>query len=110
MQPAAHESESTWYTRPGFRRTALAIVFVAIAVQAYYSVFRRDGDVLCHINYGRHFLQGEPYLNPGNYYSLGRVMFNVLFTLGEYHVVRAAFYCLAILALCWTFRIWTRMA
>ncbi|MEX2285531.1 MAG: glycosyltransferase family 87 protein [Planctomycetaceae bacterium] len=110
MEHTADEVEVTWYTGPRFRRTALAVIGVAIVVQGCYAVFRRDGDLLCHINYGNHFLQREPYANPGNYYPLGRVMVDVVFTLGGYHLTRAVFYGLAIGALIWCFRIWEQIA
>src|SRR5262245_42571719 len=110
MQQAARESESTWYAGPRFRRTALAILCTAICIEGYYAVFRRDGDVLCHVDFGRHFLAGQPYASPGNYYPLGRVMFDVLFTLGDYRLTRGVFYCLAIGALICCFRIWERVA
>ena len=68
MPQHAAGAPGAWYTRKWFRTTAWTVLLAAMAVESYYAVFVRTGDVTCHILYGQEFREGKPYTNPGNYY------------------------------------------
>jgi hypothetical protein len=108
MQEVSQQS-AAWYASRWFRVTAWIVLAAAIAAEGYYAVFFRTGDVTCHMMYGREFRDGVPFTNEGNFYPLGRVMFDVLFTLGNVHAMRTAFYAAAIVAFITTFWLWGRM-
>lgn len=103
-----HHAETTgsWIARSWFRNTAWAILIAAAAVEGYYAVFVRTGDVTCHIKFGKEFLDGIPYTNEGNFYPLGRVMFDSLFAIGDYRATRAVFYLASLVALAACFKLW----
>jgi hypothetical protein len=109
---AEHDAAThgAWYMGRTFRTATWVTFAIAIVVEGYYAIFVRIGDVDCHILYGNQFREGEPYANPGNYYPLGRVMFDVLFTIAPYRVTRAVFYVVSLFALAACFRLWGRIA
>lgn len=99
-----------WFLNPRFQTVALWMVAVVAVVEGAYAVFKRENDFNCHIEFGKHFLAGDPYNSLGNYYPLGRVMFDGLLTLGGYYPTRAVSYLLAVGSLFVIFHLWGKMA
>ncbi|MGE0609702.1 MAG: glycosyltransferase 87 family protein [Pirellulales bacterium] len=99
-----------WYLNPRWQQAGLWLVAVAAVVEGGYAIFLRGNDFNCHLEFGRHFLQGNPYSSQGNYYPLGRLMLDSLLPLGEYFTTRAVCYLLAVAGLFAVFAMWGRMA
>lgn len=99
----------SWYATPLFHRVVLGVLgFIALG-EGYVTVFHRENDFNCHLTFGQDFLAGDPYRNGGNYYPLGRVMFDTLPASMAKHAARAAFYAAALLALVGCFGIWLHL-
>ena len=57
-------------------RIALYVLAAVVLVEGYYAVFRRRSDFDWHLNLGQSFLAGDPYRDGGEWYPLGRAMFD----------------------------------
>ncbi|MBI1900784.1 MAG: DUF2029 domain-containing protein [Planctomycetia bacterium] len=103
-----------WLSRIGqnghVRRAAWIVLAVALLVEAYFAVFVRRNDFVCHYNFGRDFLAGNPYGHLGNIYPLARAMFNGLLSLPNYYVSRAICLAAAVAGLAWSLWTWRRVA
>lgn len=99
-----------WFLNPRFQTAAMWLVAVVILVEGAYAVFKRENDFNCHIEFGKHFLAGDPYKSAGNFYPLGRVMLDAVLPLGGYYPTRAVSYLLAVGSLFVIFHLWGKMA
>ena len=124
-KPAWHESRH-------LRRTAIVVLAIIVAVEAYLAVFVRDHDFIYHYRMGQHFLAGDPYLDrlnwqpvylaindqvplfvhraAGDWYPLARVMMNAALAVLPVYAARAACYLLAVASIAATYRMWREMA
>lgn len=111
---AAQDSQSAdqprWYLNPRWQNIALWVVAIVAIVEGVYAVAKRENDFNCHIEFGKHFIAGDPYQSQGNYYPLGRVMLDGLLPLGEYYTTRTISYLLAVVGLYAIFHLWGKMA
>lgn len=99
-----------WYTRPTFRRAALALLIVIALAEGYVAVAVRRNDLITHRDMGTAFLEGEPYKYAQEIYPLPRVMLNVLLAVGPVYPTRLVCYLLALAALVGCYAMWRRMA
>lgn len=86
------------------------LIAVVVLFEGAYAVFKRENDFNCHIEFGRHFLAGNPYQSEGNFYPLGRLMLDSLLAVGSYYPTRAVSYLLAVGSLFAIFHFWGKMA
>ncbi|MDQ3330861.1 MAG: glycosyltransferase 87 family protein, partial [Planctomycetota bacterium] len=97
---------------PVLTRVLIGVAAVVVLVQGYRAVFVRTNDYDVHLEYGRFFLEGEPFKSDGAtaFYPLGRLWMNASFASIEYYTGRALCYVAAIVSLGVTLRMWGELA
>ncbi len=99
-----------WFCATHKHRLATLAIAVVLVVEGVIAVGYRVNDFEWHRRLGQHFLDGNPYLEGGQWYPLGRAMVDALPAAMNKYVARGLVYSLSVAALIAAAFRWNSMA
>jgi hypothetical protein len=110
MESSRKLQQQPWYTARRFLVAASLLLVVALAVEGYFAICRRDNDFLVHRGFGQAFLAGDPLKAGQFHYLLSRGMINALTAWLPYRADRALHFGTAVVALALSLAWWNQLA
>jgi hypothetical protein len=99
-----------WLATRRFRAVSGVLLAAAVCVSAVYGILLRKNDFDVHLQFGRDFLDGQPFRSNPYQYLLGRMMFDAGLASLNYYAARALVFFSAIAALVASLYLWERIA